>query len=148
MKVRWILLANSQQLQKPKVLWSLMDLLVSFQQLQKPKVLWSLMDLLANSQQLQKPKVLWSLMDLLVSFQQLQKQEVLWDLAVGLAVDQLVDRLVDHLYPSKRLRSSEAKKQGRRKLSRATVMGSLSQGLPFLPEEPQDRWVKMLAWRP
>ena len=103
------------------------------------KVRWIL---LANFQQLLKPKVLWNLMvDLLVHLQQPQKPEVLRDLAVGLGVD----RLVDHLYPLKRLRRSEAKKQGRPKLSRATVMGSLSQGLPFLPEEPQDRWVKMLA---
>lgn len=58
-----------------------------------------------------------------------------------------MDRLVDHLYPLKRLRSSEAKKQGRTKLLRVTVKGSLSEGLPFLPEEPQDRWVKMPAWR-
>ena len=106
------------------------------------KVRWILLAIL---QQLQKQKVHWSLtVDLLVHFQQPQKPEILRDLAV----DRVVDRVVGHLYPLERLRSSESKEQGRPELSRATVMGSLSWSLPFLPEEPQDRWVKMLAWQP
>ncbi len=95
-------------------------------------------------------KVQWIL---LVDLQQLQRLVVLLDLTVDLLVDLqqpqkpkvLLDLTVDHLYSLKKLRSSEAEKHDRPKLPQATVMGFLFQGLPFLPEEPQDHWVEMLA---